>query len=676
MTQIKLAKTAGFCFGVDRGVNLVYDLIQQGKKVCTLGPIIHNPQLVADLSTKGVRIIEQPEQAFQDETIVIRSHGVGQSVYHSLKKYQLTYNDATCPFVAKIHKIVFQESSNGNPILIAGNPEHPEVQGIQGHCVGESFVFQTPEELEDLLKNTEKFVKKAPAMVAQTTFQVSLWEKCVEIAKNLCTNLKIFDTICNATSLRQAEAIELAKQSDLMVVIGGRHSSNTKKLLQVCLQYTNAVLIETKDELDPSLIMSAQRVGITAGASTPAYIIKEVLETMSEIIKDQPTEELSFAELLEQSEAQAERLYTGKRIKGIVTSIAKNEVQVDIGGKQSGFIPSSELSDDPNAKPEEIVAKGDEIDLVVLKVNDQDGIVTLSKKRLDAEKGFDEIIAAKDEDKTLSGVITDVVRGGALVLTNGVKIFIPISQLSDHRVENAEEFLKKEVEFKVIEVNPNRRRAVASVRAVLNAAKKAKAEAFWSEVEVGKTYTGTVKSLTDYGAFVDLGGVDGMIHITELSWTKIKHPSDVVKVGDTVEVYVKDIDEEKKKISLGYRKTEDNPWEIFKNNYAVDQVVNVTIVSLTQFGAFAEIIPGVDGLIHISQIANQHIAKVADVLSVGQKVDAKITEIDLDKKRISLSMRALLEEEAPAETEETDEVDSEKEELKEAVANIEGVEIQ
>lgn len=675
--EIKVAKTAGFCFGVNRGVELVYDLVKQGKRVCTLGPIIHNPQLVGDLQQRGVRIIDAPFQAELEETVVIRSHGVGADVYRQLEERNQPYQDATCPFVAKIHRIVSQASREGACILIAGDENHPEVEGIRGHCQCDSHVFRTPEELNNLLKLIEKNDNKSAIMVAQTTFNVGLWEKCVKIAKNLCTNIKIFDTICNATSERQAEAVRLAMESDRMVVIGGRHSSNTVKLYDVCSAHAKTVLIETKDELDPSFFMSAQRIGITAGASTPAYIIKEVLETMSEIVKDnQPVEEMSFAELLEQSEAQAERLYSGKRIKGVITSIAKNEVQVDIGGKQSGFIPAAELSDDPNAKPEDIVSKGDELDLVVLKVNDQDGIVTLSKKRLDAEKGFEEIIAAKDEDKTLTGVITDVVRGGALVLTNGVKIFIPISQLSDHRVENAEEFLKKEVQFKVIEVNPSRRRAVASVRAVLNAEKKAKAEAFWSEVAVGKTYTGTVKSLTDYGAFVDLGGVDGMIHITELSWTKIKHPSDVVKVGDVVEVYVKDIDEEKRKISLGYRKTEDNPWEIFKNNYAVDQVVNVTIVSLTQFGAFAEIIPGVDGLIHISQIANQHIAKVSDVLSVGQKVDVKITEIDLDKKRISLSMRALLEEEAPAEEAEEEETDSEADELAKAVENIEGVELQ
>lgn len=662
--SITVAKTAGFCFGVDRAVNLVYKLVDDGVQACTLGPIIHNPQLVSDLASKGVRTIERPDQADRQETVVIRSHGVAQSVYDELALEGVAYADATCPFVSKIHRIVSEQSRAGSVILIAGDECHPEVEGIRGHCFGQSFVFNTPEKLEKILTNEIDVSKKRIILVAQTTFKVGLWENCAEIAKKLCTNIEIFDTICNATSERQAEAIRLAKASDLMVVVGGRHSSNTAKLFEVCAKHTQTVLIETGDELDPSLIMPHRKIGITAGASTPAYIIKEVLETMSEIIKDQP-EELSFAELFEQSEAQAERLYSGKRIKGVITSIAKNEVQVDIGGKQSGFIPASELSDDPNMKPEDIVSKGEELDLVVLKVNDQDGIVTLSKKRLDAEKGFEEIITAKDENKTMTGVITDVVRGGALVLTNGVKIFIPISQLSDRRVENAEEFLKKEVEFKIIEVNPSRKRAVASVRALLNEAKKAKAEEFWASVEIGKTYTGTVKSLTDYGAFVDLGGVDGMIHITELSWTKIKHPSDIVKVGDVVEVYVKDIDQEKKKISLGYRKSEDNPWEIFKKDYAVDQVVNVTIVSLTQFGAFAEIIPGVDGLIHISQIANQHIAKVSDVLSVGQKVDAKITEIDVDKKRISLSMRALL----------SEATESEADEAAEAVENIEGVEV-
>ena len=646
---ITVAKTAGFCFGVDRAVNLVYSLLDEGKKVNTLGPIIHNPQLVADLERRGARSIDRLADADPGATVVIRSHGVGAEVYDELARMGLSCADATCPFVAKIHRIVSEHSAGGTTVLIAGDAHHPEVEGIRGHCKGESYTFKTPEELTELLKKLTKNSNNDIIMVAQTTFSTILWKTCVEIAKKHYTNIKIFDTICNATNERQSEAISLAKQSDLMIIIGGKHSSNTVKLQEVCSRYCKAILIETKDELDKPPVVPSGKIGVTAGASTPAYIIKEVLNTMSEEIRntENTEEELDFAAMLEQS--LNEKIYTGKRVKGIVTAISPNEVQVDVGAKQAGFIPVSELSDDPNAKPEDIVQKDQEIEAIVLKVNDQEGTVMLSKKRCDAEAGFDEIQKAYDEGTVLDGVVTDAVRGGILVLCNSVKIFVPASQAADRRVENLEELVKKPVQFKIIEIKENRRRAVGSIKAVLREQRSAKAEEFWQNVEVGKTYKGEVKSLTSFGAFVDLGGVDGLIHITELSWKKIKHPSEVVNVGDIVEVYIKDINEETKKISLGYKKTEDDPWEIFKKDYAVGQTVNVKIVSITQFGAFAEIIPGVDGLIHISQIANQRVNKVGDLLSVGQTADAKIIDIDTEKKRISLSIRALLEEAEAAE---------------------------
>ena len=665
--RIRVAKTAGFCFGVNRAVDLVYQLLEEGKRVATLGPIIHNPQVVEALSKRGVRMVEDIEEVLPDEILVIRSHGVSKDIYEKLKRHGITFADATCPFVAKIHQIVAKASEEGKVILIAGDRNHPEVQGIRGHLSGNSYVFSTQEELEKLLIESELFVKNRLILVAQTTFTLYLWRKCAKILKTYCTNAEIFDTICNATEMRQKEAQELAEGSDLMIVVGGQHSSNTARLSELCSARCKTIHLETADELPVDSLLSARQVGVTAGASTPADIIKEVLVTMSEVINNQPEtaipEEPSFAELLEQSKQQP--VYkVGRRIKGTVTSVLKNEVQVDIDGKQAGIIPISELSTDASAKPEELVKKGDELDLIVVKINDQDGIVTLSKRRFDAEKGYENIIAVKEENKTLSGKITDVVRGGALVLTDGIKVFIPISQLSDHRVETVEEFLGKEVQFKIIELNPSRHRAVASVRRYLSEQRKALAEKFWETVHVGDTYHATVKSLTNYGAFVDLGGVDGMIHITELSWLRIKHPSDVVNIGDVVDVYVKDIDEERHKISLGYRKTEDNPWEVFKNQYDIGDVLDVTIVSITQFGAFAQIIPGVDGLIHISQISNEHINQVTDVLSVGQEVKVKIIDIDLGNQRISLSIRALLD----------DSQEDEDENYKE-IASIDGVEI-
>lgn len=665
--MITVAKTAGFCFGVNRGVEIVYNLVDEGNQVCTLGPIIHNPQVVNDLAKRGVRIINSPEEAKLDETLVIRSHGVRPEVYDYIKNVRINFKDATCPFVKKIHNIVKRESTKGKIVLIAGNRDHPEVDGIKGYCEQDVYVFSTLEELKTLFKNHKNFVKSALILVAQTTFNSILWRKCVDFVNKLCTNIKIFDTICNATSVRQKEAISLANNSDLLIVVGGKCSSNTRKLFDLCSARCKSMLIENVSELhDCVLTPLPLKIGITAGASTPAYIIEEVHEVMSNKINESAgsSGEMSFAELFEQSGQQA--VYkVGKKVKGVVTAISKNEVQVDIGGKQAGVIPVSEISADSSVKVEDVLKKGDEVDLIVTKVSDQDGIVTLSKKRYDAEKGYDMILEAMDQDKVLNGTITDSVRGGVLAVTCGVKVFIPISQLSDHRIEDTTEFVGKNVDFKIIDVTPSKRRAVASVRKLLNELKQVEVEKLWNEIKEGDIRTGTVKSITNYGVFVDLGGVDGMIHITELSWVKVKHPSDIVSIGDTVEVTVKDLDRENNRISLSYRKAEDDPWRIFTDKYSVGQVLDVKVFAIKQFGAFVGIMPGVDGLIHISQISNKRIDKISDVLSVGDVVKAQITDIDYDAKRVSLSMKTLLENSA----------NEEQQKNLESVENIEGVEI-
>lgn len=638
--MITVAKTAGFCFGVNRAVNIVYELLEQGKKVVTLGPIIHNQQLVDKLAKRGVRIISSLDEVKNGEVVVIRSHGVGQDVYDELKQKKYNYVDATCPYVAKIHRIVALNSNENKTVIIAGDKNHPEVCGIKGHCVNKSYVVADNEEFANLYKYLTDFEINNTILVAQTTYNTFFWGKCTQIAKKLYTNTKIFDTICSATEERQSEAAKIASQNDLMLVIGGKHSSNTRKLSEVCQKYCTTMLIETKDELKEIDIKKYGKIGITAGASTPAYIIKEVLKTMSEILRNDENE-MDFATMLEQS-LESEKIYNGKRVKGVVTSFNNSEVHVDIGAKQAGIIPAAELTDDPNLTVEDIVKKDDELDLCVVKVNDQEGIVLLSKKRCDASLGFEKLKKAYEEGTVIDGVVTDVVRGGVLVYTQNTKLFVPASQCSDRRVENLETLLKKPVQLKVIEINEQRNRAKGSVRAVYSAKRKEQQAKFWEEVEIGKKYKGEVKSLTSYGAFVDLGGIDGMIHITELSWSKIKHPSEVVKQGEVVEVYIKDVDKEKKRISLGYKNTDENPWTVFCTTHKVDDVISVKIVSFTGYGAFAEIVPGVDGLIHISQIANKRVEKVSDMLKVGQEVDVKIIEIDEDKKRVSLSMRALL----------------------------------
>jgi len=627
---------------VNRAVTIVNNLLEEGKKVTTLGPIIHNPHMVAELAERDVEIADTPNDlSSMDRTLVIRSHGVPQSVIDEIEQKGISYENATCPFVSKIHQIVKDNSREGKVVLIAGDENHPEVQGIVGHCEGEHYIFKNYEDLGKLLKKLENIENISICVVAQTTYDVKEWKNCLKLLKKVYTNAKIFDTICSATSIRQSEAEELASISDIMVVIGGRQSSNTAKLFSVCKSNCERTyLIESAAELDDIALIDADIIGITAGASTPARIIKEVFNTMTENIEKTENTAENFAELLEES---LKNFNTDEKVHGVVVGIAPNEVYVDVGRKQAGFIPLAELSNDPNAKAEDLVKIGDELDLLIMRTNDQEGTIMLSKKRLDAIKGWDEIIKANEEDTPVTGFVTDVVKGGVIAVANGVRVFIPASQATATRGEPLENLLKKEVSFKIIEVNKGRRRAVGSIRAILKEERQKLADKFWETAEIGKKYTGTVKSLTSYGAFVDIGGIDGMIHISELSWGRIKHPSEVVKVGDTVEVYIKDLDREKGKISLGYKNTEDNPWEILKRDYPEGTVTEATIVGMTDFGAFANILPGIDGLIHISQISTERIEKPQDVLKIGDKVTVKITKIDFDKKRISLSIRELLE---------------------------------
>jgi len=654
--KITLAKTAGFCFGVNRAVNMVYELTKKGKKVCTLGPIIHNEQLVKELEEKGVRVISSPDEATSEDTLVIRSHGVPREIYNKAVKTGAKVVDATCPFVAKIHKIVRENSGEKKVILIAGDKLHHEVIGICGNAENTpTFVYSNLSELEKLIKNHPEFSEKQIIAVAQTTFNAEIWAECQKNIKKGYTNALVFDTICNATAMRQQEAYELSKVSDCMIVIGGQNSSNTAKLYDVCsANCGHTYFISTVKELREDMYKDKENIGVVAGASTPAHIIKEVIKTMSENLQSvEQVEEAvqkSFEEMTDEEafEASLSALTGDQKVVGTVLAVSENEIQVDIGRGLAGYISREEYSADPNADILKEVSVGDTMNLIIMRTNDQEGTVMLSKRRFDAIAGWDNIVAAKENGEILTGTVKDVIKGGITVYSNGIRIFIPASQATLTKNESLEALKGTEVRFQIIEIGRGRR-AVGSIRNILKEERKAAAAKVWETITVGDRFTGTVKSLTSYGAFVDLGGVDGMVHISELSWQRIKNPSEVVLVGDTVEVYVKAIDTEKKKISLGYKKPEENPWVIFEKNFEVGDTVKVTIVSMATYGAFARIIPGIDGLIHISQIANKHIAKPQDELSVGQEVEAKIIAVDFEKKRVSLSIRALLPEEAPVE---------------------------
>ncbi len=632
-----LCEHAGFCFGVKRAVSMAQNAGKLSQNCIMLGPVIHNDFVIEELSKQGVDCELEHELIPAKSTVIIRSHGETKTVLNALQEKGCSLVDATCPKVSKIHSIVQDATVRNRIVMIIGIKTHPEVIAISSWCE-QFYIISTLEELENWIANNPHLLGEAITIVCQTTFSQSIWSLCREKLKKECTNHEIFDTICRATYMRQSEATELAKCSDAMIVVGDKKSSNTKHLADLCRVYCPIVFhIGRAQELDFDLLKGLASVGITAGASTPEWIIKEVYDKMSDEIMEI---EESFAEMLEKS---IKTLNTGDKVTGIVTTVTPTEIQVDLGTKHAGYIPVSELTDDVDAKVEDIVKVGDEIETYVMRVNDMEGMITLSKKRLDSVKNWDNIEKAQADEEIVEGTVVEENKGGIVASVKGVRVFIPASQTGLPKGAAMSEMLKQKVRMRITEVNRSRRRVVGSIRAVLTEERNAKAQQIWDSIEEGKKYQGVVKSLTSYGAFVDIGGVDGMVHVSQLSWSRIKNPAEVVSVGDEVEVYVLSLDAEKKKISLGMKDNSVNPWDSFTSTYEVGSVASVRIVKIMAFGAFAEIIPGVDGLIHISQIANHRVEKPGDELAEGQTVDAKITDIDLDNKKVSLSIRALLE---------------------------------
>jgi len=775
----------------------------------TLGPVIHNEYVVRELEGQGIRPVSDISEVKPHNTVIIRSHGAGKDEREALAALGVGIIDATCPDVRKIHDIVRGEYRAGRLPVIIGERSHPEVAAIASWC-GDHEIFETAEELSNWLGCGENS-QKPISLVFQTTNTGTVYKTCTKIVKKVCTNYKIFDTICGATHERQREADWLSKTADVMVVIGGSNSANSLRLADICRENCGRVLfVGNANELVDADISASDTVGITAGASTPAWIIKEVTQKMSEEVKldrtcveqesmepappdvagdstqdkdpqvgdlgpgarnpelaveadaketvgedsgpaapgeaglegsaiepgapgapegsglgsaadeavdispelilpgdekpegedgdsdvsgakagqgvslaagdaDEPAppvelavpaepegpaepeepdaqeespdaledgaldESVPVAETFEEMlEKSIKTLHTGEKVTGVVTSITSNEVSVDLGTKQSGYIPISEFTDDANTNIDDIIKVGDTIETFVMRVNDVEGMVMLSKKRLDAIKNWDVIEAAKENRAIVEGFVTEENKGGVVVNVKGVRVFVPASQTGLPKSSPMSELVRKPVKLRITEVNQSRRRVVGSIRAVQADERREKSERVWNDIEVGKQYSGVVKSMTSYGVFVDIGGVDGMIHISELSWTRIKQPSEVMAVGDEVSVYILSFDKEHRKISLGYKKSEDNPWTRFTTKHAVGNVVNAKIVKMMPFGAFAEICPGVDGLIHISQITDHRIGLPSEVLSDGQLVDVKITEIDYDRKKVSLSIRALI----------------------------------
>ncbi len=655
--SVRIAQNAGFCFGVKRATDRVEELLSDPRHgtVCILGHLIHNRHYTASLEARGVRHVTV-EEAVQlaatatpaaPVTVVIRTHGVPLVEEQTLRQaaaaapQAFRVVDMTCPFVKKIHRIAQENSGPDTVFYLLGTEDHPEVQGILSYVAGPHCLFPDSQTLENQL-SAGLYPGKMPIFAAQTTQNLGEWKKSQKIIEKLCTNAKKFDTICSVTEKRQTEALHLAAVSDAVVVIGGRDSSNTAKLFAICQRVCPAtVWIESRHDLPDAYLQMAREgktISITAGASTPGDIIREVFEAMEQ--------EFSFEQMLEES---LKTLHTGETVSGIVTAINPARIFVDLGTKVTGVIERDQITDDVNAKLEELFHVGDEVMAFVIRVDDKTGMATLSKKRVDADKNWVAVVAAKENGEILEGNVTSVTKGGVILNYNGVRIFVPASHTGVPRNGDLSELVGTTQRFKVIELDDRRQKsAKGSIRVVLNAERKAREAALWETLEVGQHFVGRVKNMTTYGAFVDLGGVDGMVHNTELSWKHIKNPGEVVSVGQEIEVYIKDIDKENKRISLGYKTEEMDPWVQFRRQYGVGDVVEGKIVNMMPFGAFAEVYDGVDGLIHISQISLDKIAKPEDVLSMGQTVTVKIVEIDEDKRKLSLSIKALLKEEADA----------------------------
>ncbi|MDO5014925.1 MAG: bifunctional 4-hydroxy-3-methylbut-2-enyl diphosphate reductase/30S ribosomal protein S1 [Clostridia bacterium] len=644
--NIKLAKTAGFCFGVERAVSSTEKALTDcDKPVYSLGDIIHNDFVVNSMREKGLIVIDCADEAPTDSVVIIRAHGISTDEFEKLKGKNCKIIDLTCPFVSKLQELVKKRADLGDIVFVLGNKKHPEIKGVVSRVKSDIYVFKNIEEIDDFIKNGQDLTGKSISVVSQTTFNKDEFDKCVKKINSVYTKVSIFDTICKATEVRQKEAIELSKTCDIMIVVGSPTSSNTKELYDICHKNCETYLVTKADELLKIDFSKSKSVGITAGASTPQVIIKEVLETMSGETKTHENEidGMSFEEALEKS---LEKMDNDQKVVGIVVALAPNEIQVDIGRKHTGYIPAEEYSYDPDADFTKELKVGDKLDLIIMKTNDIEGTVMLSKRRFDSLKAWDELEKAKEENATVEGTVKKIIKGGLLAVTNnGVRVFIPASHSGVPRSESLDVLVSKKVEFKILEINKNRRQIVGSIKENKKEIRKEATEKFWETAQVGDKYTGRVKNLTNYAAFVELEpGVDGMIPISELSWKRIKHPSDIVSVDDEIEVYIRSL--ENNRISLGYKKDEDNPWEILKKKYSVGDEITTHIVGLTTFGAFAEVIPGIDGLIHISQIADHYIEKPADVLSVGDEVTVKITDIEYDEKRVSLSIRALIDENA------------------------------
>ncbi len=631
-----LAPKAGFCFGVKRALDLaMHTAKEEEKKIYTLGPLIHSPQVVEDLSRKGLKVVQDIED-IPEGVIIVRSHGVGPEVFVRAGEKGLKVIDATCPFVKKAQELAKKLNEQGYQVIVVGDKEHPEVTGILGWTGNQGIVVETPEQAESM-----------PAMdkigiISQTTQPEENFNKIVSVLKEKAADTITYNTICHATRDRQDAAVELARSVDVMIVVGGKNSANTQKLARLCADTgTPTYHIETAGEINRKWLSGMELVGITAGASTPDWIIEEVRSYMEDVTS-QENEKMQLEEALSVKE-----LRKGDIVRGVVVQVGDDEVLVDVGGKSEGVIPMRECSCCDIRSPKEMFNVGDTVEVAVIRVQDDEGKILLSKRKADAEKAWDELAQAVTDKNVVQGVVMEVVKGG-LLLDVGVQAFMPASLVERGYVEDLSKYVGERLQARVIEVKKESRKVILSRKAVLEEEYSKKRAALWEEIEEGQVRKGTVRRMTNFGAFVDLGGIDGLLHVSEMAWYRVGHPSEILKENDEIEVFVLGVDKENEKVSLSLKKIIPNPWDNIEQKYSTGQVVTGKVVRLVPFGAFVELEPGVDALVHISQLSQKRIGTPGEVVSVGEQVTAKVIDVDSEKHKISLSIKELAEKEPEA----------------------------
>ncbi|HHW70156.1 MAG TPA: bifunctional 4-hydroxy-3-methylbut-2-enyl diphosphate reductase/30S ribosomal protein S1 [Clostridiales bacterium] len=696
--DIIVSPKSGFCFGVKKAVDIVYDAIESGDKVYTLGPLIHNPQVISDLKKRGV-IVEENLDNIHTGTVIIRSHGVGQDIYRRIDEKGLKLIDATCPFVKRIHNIVYKYWKAGFDIIIIGEIKHPEVIGINGWCNNEAHIVYSEEDIAEL-----PYIDRA-CVVAQTTIMQTKWNELISILKNKIKDIKIFDTICNTTYVRQKEAKKLAKIADVMLVIGGRNSSNTQKLYNLCKMYcNNTFAIEKAEDINKNMLDTGNIIGITAGASTPNWLIEEVIRTMDNMNKknnmdiegkdennlnngnvESETNEKTINHIKAEEKGETEEkteatkkiededieantqninqqdsdltenttddfsmedfentlidIKTGQIVNGKILSVSNDELIVNIGYKSDGIIKKEDVLIEEGKELSDVFEVGQEIRAVVTKLNDNEGNVILSHRQLEESEAWNRLKDAYNKKEELKGKCIEAVKGGVIASVEGLKAFVPASHISTRYIEDLETVVGQDMRLRIIEIDRHKNRLVASQKVILEEERRAKEEALWETIEEGQKIKGVVKNIVNFGAFVDIGGIDGLIHISDLAWTHVEKPEDVLSVGDEIEVVVLSVDRERKRVSLGYKQLFPHPWDDVDKKYPVGSIIKGTVSRITDFGAFIELEPGVDGLVHISEISEERVNKVEDYLSVGDEVEVKVLDVNPADRRISLSIK-------------------------------------